>query len=73
MIIMCLIFRNTRIFFSYPAKLAPPSSNNGTDYDYDDEYYEEYDYEPYHEIQANSTGNTFRTKVLLIIFSFRLG
>ena len=56
------------IFFSSPAKLAPPSNNNGTDYNYDDEYYEEYDYDPYDEIQANSTGITFRNKMILIHF-----
>ena len=57
---MYLIFRNNWIFFSCIAKLTPPSNNNGTDYDYDDEYYEDYDYEPYDEIQANSTGITIR-------------
>ena len=57
-LLLCNLYSETHeSFFSYPAKLAPPINNNGTDYDYDGEYYEDYEYEPYDEIQANSTGN----------------
>ena len=70
-VVCTLCSESPESFVSYLVKLVSPSNNNGTDYDYDDEYYEEYDYEPYDEIQANSTGITFRNKIFLIHFFFR--
>ena len=57
---MYLRFRNIIICLTYPGKLDPPSTNNGTDYYYDDEYYEEYDYESYDE---SSIGNAVPNKL----------
>ena len=62
-VVCTLCSESPESFVSYLVKLVSPSNNNGTDYDYDDEYYEEYDYEPYDEIQANSTGNDILNKL----------